>query len=88
LVYAAGSTAAECEEEIVQAIAGSRNVNVTWSVNNGQSRCKCTIRIVIEQLHLRYSLFMDRLTLKFWGAEKTRIFVRAEMQRARIAHET
>jgi hypothetical protein len=88
LVYAAGSTAAERGEEIVQALAGSRNVNVTWSVNNEQSRCKCTIRIVIEQLHFRYSLFMDHLTLTFGGAEKTRIFVRAEMQHARIAHET
>jgi len=57
-------------------------------MNKVDVNAQCTIRIVIEQLHFRYSLFMDRLTLTFWGAEKTRIFVRAEMQHARIAHET
>ena len=57
-------------------------------MNKVDVNAQWTIRIVIEQLHFRYSLFMDRLTLTFWGAEKTRIFVRAEMQHARIAHET
>jgi hypothetical protein len=50
---------------------------------NAQAQCA----LFIKKSHLRCSLFMDHLRLTFWGP-KTEFFLHAEMQHARIAHET
>jgi hypothetical protein len=40
-------------------------MEVKWSMNNEKCRCNCTMRTVIQQLHLHCSLFMDHVTFTF-----------------------